>query len=128
MINNLGEVEQQLGHYDAALELFQAGRRLCAEIGQRLADAYLLCNMALSAFRRGDAAGSIESATAAMGLAEELKDGAARRPRPRARRARPVGRCGGVLPGVARTLSRARPRDHASGADRRARPNRPLAR
>ncbi len=74
MINNLGEVEQQLGHYDAALELFQAGRRLCAEIGQRLADAYLLCNMALSAFRRGDAAGSIESATAAMGLAEELKD------------------------------------------------------
>ena len=74
MINNLGEIEQLLGHYDAALDLFQAGRRLCAEIGQRLADAYLLCNMALSAFRRGDAAGSIESSTAAMRLGEELKD------------------------------------------------------
>ncbi len=74
MINNLGEIEQQLGNYDAALELFQAGRRLCAEIGQRLADAYLLCNMAMSAFRRGDAAGSIESSTTAMRLGEELKD------------------------------------------------------
>jgi len=74
MINNLGEAEQLLGHYDAALDLFQAGRRVCAEIGQRLADAYLLCNMALSAFRRGDAAGSIESSTTAMRLGEELKD------------------------------------------------------
>jgi tetratricopeptide (TPR) repeat protein len=74
MINNVGESEQLLGNYDAALDLFQAGRRLCAEIGQRLADAYLLSNMALSAFRRGDAAGSIESSTAAMHLAEELKD------------------------------------------------------
>ena len=56
MINNLGEIEQLLGNYDAALELFQAGRRLCAEIGQRLADAYLLCNVAherVPARRRG---------------------------------------------------------------------------
>lgn len=36
------------------------------EIGQRLADAYLLSNMAVSALRRGYAAGSIESSTAAM--------------------------------------------------------------
>jgi hypothetical protein len=44
------------------------------EIGQRLADAYLLSNMALSALRRGYAAGSIESSTAAMRrLAEKLK-------------------------------------------------------
>jgi hypothetical protein len=34
------------------------------EIGQRLADAYLLSNMALSALRHGYAAGSIESSTA----------------------------------------------------------------
>ena len=74
MINNLGEIEQLLGHYDAALELFQAGRRLCAEIGQRVTDSYLLCNMALSAFRRGDAAGSVGWATQAMQLADELKD------------------------------------------------------
>lgn len=44
------------------------------EIGQRLADAYLLSNMAVSALRRGYAAGSIESSTAAMRLAEKLKD------------------------------------------------------
>ena len=74
MINNLGEIEQQLGNYDAALELFQAGRRLSAEIDERYADSYLLCNMALSAFRRGDAAGSIGWATQAMQLADELKD------------------------------------------------------
>jgi len=74
MINNLGETEQLLGNYEAALEQFQAGRRLCAEIGQRLADSYLLCNMALSAFRRGDAAGAISWATQAMRLAQELQD------------------------------------------------------
>ena len=74
MINNLGETEQQLGNYEAALEQFQAGRRLCAEIGQRLADSYLLSNMALSAFRRGDAVGSIAWVAQAMQLAEELKD------------------------------------------------------
>jgi len=74
MINNLGETEQQLGNYDAALELFQLGRRLSAEIGQRVTEAYLLANMAISAFRRGDHAGSIDSATQAMQLAEELED------------------------------------------------------
>jgi tetratricopeptide (TPR) repeat protein len=74
MINNLGEVEQLLGNYDAALEQFEAGRRLCAQIGQRLADGYLLCNMASSAFRRGDTAGSMAWETQAMQLAEELKD------------------------------------------------------
>jgi len=74
MINNLGEIEQQLGNYEAALELFEAGRRLSAEIGERYADSYLLCNMAISAFRRGDAAGSIGWATQAMQLADELKD------------------------------------------------------
>ena len=52
MINNLGEIEQQLGNYDAALELFQAGRRLSAEIGQRVAEAYLLCNVAQRAQAR----------------------------------------------------------------------------
>jgi len=74
MINNLGETEQQVGNYDAALVLFEDGRRLSAEIGQRVAEAYLLSNMALSAFRRGDAAGSIDWATQAMKLADELQD------------------------------------------------------
>ena len=74
MINNLGETEQQLGNYDAALGLFEAGRRLSAEIGQRVSEAYLLSNMSLSALRRGDSAGSIEWATQAMKLADDLRD------------------------------------------------------
>ena len=122
MINNLGETEQLLGNYDAALDLFQAGRRLCAEIGQRLADAYLLCNMALSAFRRGDAAGSIESATAgdaARRGAEGPRPAGdpALRPRPRARGARRVGR------GARRATTR-RSRSFASSAARPCRPSR----
>ena len=74
LLNNLGEIERLLGNYDAAFDLFQAGRRLCGEIGQRLADAYLLCNVAHVAFLRGDATGSIRWAPEAMQLGEELKD------------------------------------------------------
>jgi tetratricopeptide (TPR) repeat protein len=74
MINNLGEIEQQLGNYDAALELFQTGRRLSAEIGERYADSYLLCNMAFSALRRGDSTASIGWSTQAMQLAEQTQD------------------------------------------------------
>jgi hypothetical protein len=103
------------------------------EIGQRLADAYLLSNAALSALRRGYAAGSIESSTAAMRLAEKLKHRDLQAPLRcvRAHAQAALGQWDEAAECYKASVAlfrEARPRDHASRADGRARPNRPLAR
>src|SRR6185312_14282815 len=69
-----GETERALGNYDASFEVFQAGRRICAEIGQRLADAYMLCNIAHVTLQRGDAAESLAWAGQSSELADRLGD------------------------------------------------------
>ena len=79
-LNNLGHIEELLGNYDAAFELFQSARRLSVETGLRMLEAYLLCNLAGTAYQRGAAEDAIVLADQASIAAKSLKDATSRRP------------------------------------------------
>jgi tetratricopeptide (TPR) repeat protein len=74
MLNNLADIEQALGNYEAAVKLLEDGRRNCSEIGQSIGEGYILCNLASVALERGDPRSSLEFCRQARDFALQRKD------------------------------------------------------
>ena len=94
MLNNLGDSERYLGNYGAAMGLLQSGLKVFRDIGQRMGESYMLCNLAWVAQARGDLTESLAWAEQAVALARQVKDRDLEaehplHPGPRAGRARP---------------------------------------